>query len=253
MAWLSMDYHSKMLKMPVGLEILAPQRYDGDADKSRVLFLLHGALGDRTSWLLRSQAALYAAERDICIVMPSVKNSFYVNTYNSYAYMDFICAELPELVKRLLPVSEDKKDWLIAGCSMGGYGAVRCGVERPDIFGNIASFSGALDMVSVYDKVTFADMDMVFGGRDRLKNSDNDLYRLLEKRKQEAADTVFFMTCGEEDVLFSFNEAFYQRFKAYYKMEFLHKSGGHDWYFWNDSLKAALSWFYKENGYGEVF
>lgn len=253
MAWLSMNYRSKMLKMPVELEVLAPQHYNADTEKSRVLFLLHGAIGDRTSWLLRSQAALYAAERDICIVMPSAKNSFYVNTYNSYAYMDFICEELPQVIKTLIPVSEDKKDWMIAGCSMGGYGAVRCGMEKPDVFGRIASFSGALDMVSVYDKVTFVDMGMVFGSREELRGSDNDLYGLLSKKKQEAADVPILITCGEEDELFPYNEAFYQKFEADYNMEFLHKKGGHDWYFWNDSLKAALAWFYGETDYREVF
>lgn len=253
MAWLSINYHSKALKMPVQLEVLAPQHYDGNTEGSRVLFLLHGAIGDRTSWLLRSQAALYAAERRLCIVMPSVKNSFYVNTYNSYAYMDFICEELPDFIKSLVPVSGDKEDWMIAGCSMGGYGAVRCGMERTDLFGRIASFSGALDMVKVYDKVTFVDLGMVFGSREELEGSDNDLYCLLSKKKREAAHTLILMTCGEEDELFPYNEAFYRKFKSDYQLEFLHKKGGHDWYLWNDSLKTALSWFYNETDYREVF
>lgn len=254
MAWLSVNYRSKMLKMPIQLEILAPQRdTDEHIKKSRVLFLLHGAEGDRTSWLLRSQAALYAEERGICIVMPSVKNSFYVNTYNSYAYMDFICEELPPLITNLLPVSKDSRDWMIAGCSMGGYGALRCGMERTDLFGRIASFSGALDVVRQYDKVTFADMNMVFGGREQLAGSDNDLYCLLTEKKQTAPAVSILLTCGEEDGLFSCNEAFYRNFKQDYRMEFLHKKGGHDWRFWNDSLKAALAWFYEETAYREVF
>lgn len=253
MAWLSVNYHSKKLNMPVSLEILAPQKSDGqNTEKSRVLFLLHGAIGDRTSWLLRSQAALYAAERNICMVMPSVKNSFYVNTYNSYAYMEFICEELPNFIRNLLPVSGSREDWMIAGCSMGGYGAVRCGIERTDLFGYIASFSGALDMAELYDRVTFTDMEMVFGTKESLKGSDNDLYHLLESRKQAACGTQFLLTCGEEDELMPYNESFYRHFQADYNMDFLHKKGGHDWYIWNDSLRTALKWFYKED-YREVF
>lgn len=253
MAWLSLNYHSAKLKMPVELEVLAPQYDSGMVEKSRVVFLLHGAIGDRTSWLLRSQAALYAAERGLCIVMPSVKNSFYVNTYNSYAYMDFICEELPDLIVKLLPVSRERTDWMIAGCSMGGYGALRCGLMRTDLFGFIASFSGAVDMAAVYDEVTFVDMDMVFGSRERLKDSDNNLYRLLSEKKQEAESERILMTCGEDDELFPYNEAFYRKFCTDYRMEFLHKKGGHDWHFWNDSLKAALSWFCGETDYREVF
>ncbi len=253
MAWLSVNYHSKKLKMPVSLEILAPQKCSQtDMEKSRVAFLLHGAIGDRTSWLLRSQAALYAAERNICMVMPSVKNSFYVNTYNSYDYMDFICQELPAFITGLLPVSQNKKDWLIAGCSMGGYGALRCGLERTDLFGYIASFSGALDMAALYDRVTFADMEMVFGTKEHLKGSDNDLYHLFACRKQQASEVQILLTCGEDDELMPYNEAFYEHFKEDYSMDFLHKKGAHDWYIWNDSLKAALKWFYKED-YREVF
>lgn len=253
MAWLSLNYRSEKLNMPVELYVLTPQYDNKEGERCKVVFLLHGGAGDRTSWLLRSQAACYASERNLCIVMPSVKNSFYANTYNGYAYMDFVCQELPDVITKLLPVSRKRTDWMIAGCSMGGYGALRCGLTRKDLFGYIASFSGVVDVNIAYDEVKIVDTSLVFGSKENLIESDNNLYWLFSKNKGEAASIPVLLTCGDDDYLFADNEAFYREFCADYPMEFLHKKGGHSWYFWNDSLKAAVAWFCGETNYREVF
>lgn len=266
MAWLSMDFSSKTLKRPVELEILLPQ----SGTINRVLFLLHGAIDNRMAWLMKSQIEYFIEGKDICVVMPDGMNSFYVNTHNSYQFMDFICEELPQLLKTMYYVPEDKNLWMIAGNSMGGYGALRCGLQAMDVFGYIASFSGALDIAACYEHCNFANMWNVFGEKEDLLASDNNLYQLVKNKlinnKLTAnelptsainnTNTKLLLTCGTGNDLLGANQAFYEYLRSTLGGNvpiFLTKKGGHDWSFWNDSLKCAIDWFCGNENYKEGF
>ena len=268
MAWISMDFSSKTLKRPVELEVLLPQ----SGNISRVLFLLHGAIDNRMAWLMKSQLEYFIEDKDICVVMPDGMNSFYVNTHNAYQFMDYICTELPTLLKSRYYVPEDRNSWMIAGNSMGGYGALRCGLQAKDVFGYIASFSGALDVAECYEHCSFANMRNVFGEKEELLNSENNLYRLFENHFVHNASTTtempadnlavtlpkILLTCGTEDDLLKDNQAFYEylcnlNIPTGNALTFLTKEGCHDWHFWNDSLKCALDWFCQNTNYKEGF
>ncbi len=113
MAWISAAFRSKALHMPVEMEILAPQESCGEG--LSVMMLLHGPMGDRTEWLLKSRIARYVEGLPVLVCMPSGKNSCFSNTANGYQYGDFVTKELPDLLKRLFFVSGNKEDWLIGG------------------------------------------------------------------------------------------------------------------------------------------
>lgn len=240
MAWLNINFSSKTLNMPVEMEVICPQKKVEDC---KVVFLLHGAIGDRASWLLRSQIEYFASQRNLCVVMPSGKNYFYINTENGYNYMDFICSELPSYIKNMFYVSKNPKDWMIAGCSMGGYGALRCGIEAKDVFGYIGAFSAAVDMVGLYGEPSFVDFANTFGTKEKLAASNNNLFNIMN----EAKDTPILMTIGKQDELYESNVRFYKEFKDKANISFYEKDGGHDWDLWNDSIKLALKWFEGED------
>ncbi len=253
MAWLSVNFNSKALKRPVDIEVLMPQ----NRKASKVLFLLHGAMDGRNGWLLKTQVECLAEEKNLCVVMPDGMNSFYVNTKNSYKFMDYICDELPMLIESMIHVPVDKNDWMIAGCSMGGYGALRCGINANKKFGRIAVFSGAIDVADLYENSefthSFADVGMIFGKLEELNNSDNNLYKLMDKFKEEQVDMKILLTCGSKDGLLPYSKDFYGRYKDCFDMVFLEKDGGHDWYFWNSSLHCAVEWFCGNADFREVF
>ena len=75
MAWISINFESKALGMPVMTNVLMPQGRGG----YKTLYLLHGAGGDYASWLLKSRVADYAEGNNIAVVMPSGNNKCYVN------------------------------------------------------------------------------------------------------------------------------------------------------------------------------
>ena len=63
MAWINIDFKSETLNMPVMLDILIPQGHGG----YKTLYLLHGAGGDHSSWLINSRVADYAEHKNIAI------------------------------------------------------------------------------------------------------------------------------------------------------------------------------------------
>lgn len=246
MAWITTEFKSQKLKMPVEAEILVPQpgyKTLTQEGEYKVIVLLHGANNDRTEWLLKSRIYDYVKELPVLVFMPSGKNSFYVNTANGYDYMDFVTEEIPEYIKRRFNVSERHKDWLIAGESMGGYGAFVCGFNCPDVFGNIASFSGAVDILSDDVRLHSLNMDLIFGkDAEMLKKSNYNLFEVCHRVEGYNRPEIF-MSCGKQDRLYNMNVRLYEEIKNDYQVIFKDGDGGHDFDYWDDRLKEMLDWF----------
>lgn len=250
MAWISCDFLSKTLNMPVEAEILVPQP-DGKrmlkTKDYKVIVLLHGANGDRTEWLLKSPIADLVSTQPILVFMPSVKNSFYVNMANGYRYMDYITKEIPEFIKAHFPVSKNREDWLIAGESMGGYGAMLCGLCAAEQFGNIASFSGTMDIMDERLRYPMFQMELAFGEDwEKTGKSDHNLFLLCRKvadlLEREKRPNIF-LNCGKQDYLHKMNVDYYNTIKDHFDVWFTDGDGMHDFTYWNERLKEMIPWF----------
>jgi len=246
MAWISADFSSKTLKMPVEAEILVPQEENkgfSQTEGYQVLILLHGANSDRTEWLLKSQIYEMVKELPIVVFMPSGKNSFYVNTANGYHYMDYITQEIPAFIKKMFRVSHNRKDWLIAGQSMGGYGALVCGLNNPEQFGCIASFCGALDIISEKTHLPEIDMNLIFGHDwEKVTQSNYNIYQLCHKLPDIDKPHIM-LSCGKQDRFYEMNVCFYNEIKEEYDAIFIDGDGGDNFIDWNEPLKKLIAWF----------
>ncbi len=255
MAWGTFGFRSQTLNMPVEAEVLIPQAgYKSlkQEDNYKVIVLLHGVRNDRTEWLLKSQIFEMVKELPVLVFMPSAKNSFYVNTYTGYRYMDYISKEIPEFIRTHFRVSDKKEDWLIAGSSMGGYGAFVCGLNHTETFGNIASFSGAVDITDDVLQIPEFNMHQLFGPRsENLAESTNNLFYICDKIEEDKRPRIF-MCCGDLDFLRPMNERYYEKIKDLYDVTAYWGEGDHDFIYWNEQLKNMFKWFCPEdlrNGY----
>jgi enterochelin esterase-like enzyme len=127
--------------------VYLPPDYDKSTQRYPVLYLLHGYTGDERGWMNPSYADLSETMdslirkntiQPLIVVMPNAFNrfggSFYVNSVLSGNWEDFIVRDLVTYIDahyRTLPVAASRG---IAGHSMGGYGALRIGMEHPDEF-----------------------------------------------------------------------------------------------------------------------
>lgn len=250
MAWISTAFRSKALNMPVEAEILVPQpgyKALTQRENYKVLILLHGANNDRSEWLLRSQIYDLVRGLPVVVFMPSGKNSFYVNTWNGYNYMDYVAKEIPEFIRKHFRVSKDRCDWMIAGDSMGGYGAAVCGLHHTEQFGNIGILSGALTVDYEQMRKSPLRFDLILGDDWEAvsKSAYNPFIRCHEIPKEDRPRV--FLCCGKQDFLYPMNVDFYKEIKGEYDVTYREGDGGHNFAYWNERLKEMIPWFMAGN------
>jgi diacylglycerol O-acyltransferase/trehalose O-mycolyltransferase len=137
----------------VKVRLLVPASFDDQpAARFPVLYLLHGAGGDHTEWTGATDVEELTAPTDLLVVMPDANadgiEGWYSDWYNGGdgrqpAWETFHLTELRELLERNWQASDER---VIAGLSMGGYGAITYTARHPDLFKAAASYSGVLDI-----------------------------------------------------------------------------------------------------------
>jgi putative tributyrin esterase len=253
---LQCHFKAKSLFTPVTIHVLLPsffahsytietldEVYKDNKFSYKTLFLLHGGSEDARSWLSYSNIERYADKHKMAVVLPSVGNSFYANLAHGPAYWTFLSDELPRFVRSVFPLSDKREDNYVAGLSMGGYGAYKWALNKPDQFAAAANLSGlvSFDKPKAPAHIKFDD---IFGSIDSIKGSDNDLYALLRKRIKEGTKLPrLYAACGTEDFTYDdFKE--YQEFSKSIAAEITYEEGPgeHDWDFWDAYIQRVLDW-----------
>ena len=222
-------------------------------DCPRTLILLHGLSDNYTAWVHRTSVLRYAEEYDIAVVIPEVQRSFYQNMVNGPSYFDYVTDELPSLVSKMFNISTSPEDLFIAGLSMGGYGAMACGLRYPERFKGIGSFSAVCDLRSVVTDNDFAarkelqgwlkDRKAIFG-EDLTYPDDMDLHNLLDKVSQTDTKPQIFQACGTEDFLYDQNTVMRDHINEL-DWNFIYEEwpGTHEWGFWDLAIQKMLNHF----------
>ncbi|MDD6844271.1 MAG: alpha/beta hydrolase family protein [Clostridia bacterium] len=192
MAWLTINFKSDALNMPVMMDALIPQGHGN----YKSLYLLHGAGGNHSSWLLKTRIADYVDKTDIAVFMPSGNNKFYVDNVNGRNYHTFITKELPEKCETWFNLDVSRENRFIAGMSMGGYGAMYAALNRPDLYRAAFSYSGLLNILERYDNPQGLDLYVPFGTRQQLIDNGFDLYDLLDKKYGNNIENECGKACG---------------------------------------------------------
>ncbi|MEA2418423.1 MAG: hypothetical protein QOE60_629, partial [Thermoleophilaceae bacterium] len=142
------------LAAPTKVRILLPANYATQHEHYYpVLYLLHGASGDQTSWTSAGQgeAEQLTAGRDLIVVMPAGgRGGFYTNWFNNGAqgqprWEDWHVDQLIPWVDSHYRTLDTRRERAIAGLSMGGFGAFTYASRHPDLFTSALSLSGAVD------------------------------------------------------------------------------------------------------------
>ena len=262
MALAHVDFFSQVLGLCCQADVILPQKQQGvgqgGADRTGdapVLWLLHGASDDHTIWQRRTSIERYVAPLGIAVVMPAVQLSFYTNMQSGGRYFDYITQELPEIMRDFFHFSARREDNFVAGLSMGGYGAFKVALSRPEQYAAAASLSGALDINALIrrrakDPAPNQDpqraklMELIFGNLRKIKGSQHDLLHLLQKNMEEKVKLpALYVTCGTEDFLYADNLTFRdQAARLGVKLTYHEEPGVHEWGFWDRNIQKVLEW-----------
>lgn len=252
------DFKSKALDMDTALNVILPYDHpEGNpGEPCKVLYLLHGQGSSAASWMRWTSIERYAMKHGIAVVMPEVQRSFYANMAYGRNYFTYVAEELPALCGKMFNISQKREDSFVAGLSMGGYGALKVGLTHPDRFEACASFSGAVDLRLLAEKLPELDdynkreMQAIFG-MDLLVEEKDDIFRLAKDcaALPEGKRPRIMCTCGTEDEMYRLYEG-NLRFRDYMRtlpLEFVYREwpGTHEWGFWDVSVQYALNFFMK--------
>ena len=260
MAILKCEFRSDALGMETAMNVILPQdaRAETSDGKLPVLYLLHGLSDSESAWIRKTPIERYALGYGIAVIMPDGGRSFYTDMAKGYKYWTFMTEELPRIARSFFPLSGLREYNYVAGLSMGGYGAFKMALGRPDLFAAGASLSGALDMAALAEerlkppREEFRDLgeefyrecENIFGDLEKIKGSGNDLFHLAKKASQlKNNKPALYFCCGTEDFLYESNIKF-KNYCAEIKLPFTYEEtpGEHTWAFWDEFIQKALAW-----------
>lgn len=252
MAHLRCDFYSDALGLSTSMTVILPQQTStqiGMAGRAAagappVLYLLHGLSDDDTTWLRRTSIERYAAPLGLAVVMPQVHRSFYNDQAYGGRYWQFLADELPALVHSFFRVSARREDTFAAGLSMGGYGALRWALNRPDRFAAAASLSGAVNITGLRTNRDRTDdprmFERIFGAEP--VPADADLFGLIGSVHAGSCPALY-VGCGTEDALIEDNRDFVRACRdAGQEPRTSFVPGEHEWGLWDAEIRQVLDW-----------
>ena len=261
MPLLQVNFHSNALGLACSMNVILPQATGAsqigvagaaDAAPDRgwpTLYLLHGLSDDHTIWQRRTSIERYVAPLGLAVVMPAVNRSFYTDMAVGPKYWTFISDELPAICRAMFRLSDRREDTFVAGLSMGGYGAFKLAMRRPERFAAAASLSGALDIAyrleQSEDPAWNRELTHVFGDLSKLAGSDNDTMALIDKLAASTGPRpALYQCCGADDFLITHNRRFAAAARqAGLDLVYDEDPGyGHGWDYWDRTIPRVLKW-----------
>jgi S-formylglutathione hydrolase FrmB len=140
---------SQAMGRPASFQLLTPPGFATTSSRRwPVLMLLHGADDDASSWLREASLLERCEDLDALVLLPDGgRVGFYTDWERPDAsgltprWEGFHLDELPELLEARYRAGSTR---VVAGVSMGGYGAIAYAAKRPGMFAAAASYSGLL-------------------------------------------------------------------------------------------------------------
>ena len=249
MALLRIDHVPDTVKvnLPLNLILPDPGRIQGVPVRDRkVLYLFHGLSDDASAWQRYSSIETVANAYGLVVVMPSVGRSFYLDQPNGQAYFTYLADELPRWLSDVFGLAPRREDTLLAGLSMGGYGALKMALLHPERFAAVAMFSGVLSlriMATHADDQRRAEFAHLFGDLSKVEGSAHDPGVWLQRAARNPASLPrLFVSCGRQDDLYPLSRAFVEACRPLgIPVEYHEEDGKHDWFFWDAEIRRFLA------------
>ena len=239
---------------PVPVAVWTPPSYAASPERRYpTLYFLHDGQGDEAVLFRQGVVdALDARMRagtlpELLLVAPRGSGTWWVDAHDGRRRMAaFLSSDLVPFVEAHYRVRTGRGDRLVLGVSMGGYGALRWALARPDLFAAAGGLSPAIQPLShaAIAELPFfirPSLESAFGS-DPVDNSArvNDLYQMLLSDPGLAARAPFLaVRCGTEDKYRLAEIAgYFDRFASALGVphEVTLETGVHDWPYWRRVL-----------------
>ncbi|MDH3648596.1 MAG: esterase family protein [Saprospiraceae bacterium] len=134
------------------VSVYLPPSYVEGSQNYPVVYMLHGFTDNDSKWFgheehwidlphLVDKAIVEGQSKELIVVMPNAYNRFKGSMYSSSItigdWESFISEDLVHHIDQRYRTIPELGSRGLAGHSMGGYGAIRLGMKRPDVFSSI--------------------------------------------------------------------------------------------------------------------
>ena len=233
--------HSDTMNKDFPVLVFLPDSYKKDKSEYNVVYMLHGVNGSAlTEEGIRSMnhnktgLKEAATNYNVIIVCPLVGNKYYLNSpiYKNDKYASLIGVELVNFVENKFRTIKNRKNRIVAGFSMGGYGAVSMVCRYPETFSIAISRGGALDTKTLIEDLHWDDATNEALGsywQNQQQHHLNGCLNLLN-RVRDRRDVAFVLEVGREDFLYKSNKKVEAKLKETgLPYIFAEYPGGHAW------------------------
>ena len=232
-----LSHFSLLLNKTQQLTVYLPDR----PGKHSVVYLLHGAGGDYTDWVKRTDLKNIADRFDLIIVMPDGGNySWYSDSplIPESRYESYIVGELVPFIDSAFATYADRRGRGVCGLSMGGYGAMKFGLKYPRLFSSVSSMSGVLTIMHHPEGWS---MPRIFGSQGEHPEAwrKEDLISILQSAKDSIVAIKF--DTGLDDFALLDNREFLSALQKLHRtFEYGEFPGTHSWRYWGSHLEEHL-------------
>jgi len=234
MARLECSFYSGVLGMRTNFIMYLPEKRE---EGTKVLYLLHGLSDTFRTWDEYSAIGRYVRDKNIAVIMPDAQKSFYTDMKYGLPFYTYLSGELPGFIKEQFNLEQKRENTHIAGLSMGGYGALKIGLNNPHNFKSIGAFSAVCDIVELVNERK-DDFAPVFGYED-IKDTMHDLFYVV-KNLGDVKPSVYHW-CGTEDFLYEQNIKFSRVAKEFLPCyTYSEGPGDHSWQYWDKEIVNYL-------------
>jgi S-formylglutathione hydrolase FrmB len=237
MAFIQAAFYSQVLQKHVAMNVLVPEAGKGPFP---VFYLLHGLSDDHTIWHRHTRIEWYVRDLPLIVVMPDGFRGFYTDSHAGAAYGKYMVEDVVGFTERTFPAARRRSGRCIGGLSMGGYGSLRLGLSRPDLFASITSHSGAImpwKRAAALSRES--EFYRIFGPKPT--GTDHDIFTLAAKAKRAGKLPKIRIDCGTDDTLLQQNRQAHERFvQMKIPHEYAEFPGTHNWDYWNTHIRDAL-------------
>jgi S-formylglutathione hydrolase FrmB len=211
-----------------------------------VLYLLHGLSDDHTAWVRRTSIERYVDGLPLIVVMPDGGRGFYSDAVaRPHArHETAIVQDLVGWVDATMRTIPRREGRVVAGLSMGGYGALKFAFKHPGLFCAAASHSGVPGWAShtLNPKIDWHREWIPVLGR-KPQGGPDDVYALAKKCPRNMLPALR-IDCGKKDFVLQDNRNFHRHLtKLRIPHEYAELPGAHNWEYWDREIRNALAFF----------
>lgn len=241
----TLTIETKLLPEPMRVTVLVPEAASTRTDLPAV-YLLNGYGGDYRSWtIIRPNLGQYADHYGMLMVLPSGMDSWYWDSPvdETMKMETFFVEELVPYINSNYPVDPSPSRQAITGLSMGGHGALWLGTRHPELWQNLGSTSGGVNITKFPKNWKIAHR---LGAYDENPErwAEHTVINMVPQMAKNKQNIIF--DCGVGDIFHEVNDDLHRRLvEAKVDHDYISRPGVHNSKYWNNSILYQLLYFHE--------